>query len=612
MTSDDGTSNDNGRDQHNHREQDDEETPTEEEISAEEILWQPPESSEADLEPHTDWWVFGTTAVLAFAFLTWGVFWPQHLQDVATAALDGLVRYGGWLLILIVSGFVVFALWLAFSRYGTINLGEDGEKPEFRTVSWFAMMFGAGMGIGLVFFGASEPVEHFVNPPPGAEGENGGQDQQIQDAMATTLFHWVLHPWAIYSLVGLAIAYGTFRRGRSQLISSAFIPLIGERNANGLPGRVIDVFALFATLFGTAASLGLGTFQIAGGFEQLGWVDSINPQLLITIIVLLMIGFVTSAASGIAKGIQWLSNINLVMAFLLIIFLLAVGSALFVFDLIPNAVGNYFSQLFTMSSRTAAVGGPETTEWLSEWTIFYWAWWISWSPFVGMFIARISRGRTLREFITGVILVPGTASLLWFCVLGGLALNAEIEAPGSIFGAGAEEARLFALLQQFPVPVVLSVLVMVLIAIFFITGTDSASVIMGTMSQNGSINPKRRATVFWGVMVAGITAIIMLAGGEDAVDGLRNFTILAASPFALIVVLMCVAMLRDFRHDPVVVHAAKGEELLKSAVVSGAEEYGSSFELDVSAADSEDTDSADGGSGGRTGEQGRGEQSAQE
>ncbi|ASU85770.1 BCCT family transporter [Nocardiopsis gilva YIM 90087] len=581
------------------------------EISTADLLWEPPETSKADRAPKTDRIVFGVSAVLALAFLAWGVIARDSLSKLSASAMQGLIHNAGWGFVLAASGFVVFALWLAFSKYGSIRLGRDDEAPEFKTLSWIAMMFGAGMGIGLVFYGVSEPISHYLNAPPGTEPVSfftGGtteakaavQGQAIEHSMATTLFHWTLHPWSIYAVVGLAIAYGAFRRGRGQLISAAFTPLIGERHANGAVGRVIDIFALFATLFGTAASLGIGTLQIAGGLKELGWVDNITNPVLIGVIGVLMVCFLLSAVSGVAKGIQWLSNTNLVLAFLLLFFLLFAGATVFIFNLFPTALGSYINELFSMSARTADVGGDATETWLSGWTIFYWAWWISWSPFVGMFIARISRGRTIRQFIGGVILVPSALSLVWFCVMGGSALSMEQNGNG-VSGADGAEGQLFALLGQYPAPTFMMLLTIVLIAIFFITGADSASIVMGTMSQRGAIRPQRKVTVFWGVMMGGVAAIMMLIGGSDALTGLQNLTIIVAAPFTIIIVLMCVALVRDLQRDPVVLRSAKGEEVVAAAVIAGAQDHDGDFQLEISSTDdsaeaAEETADEDGGS----------------
>jgi choline/carnitine/betaine transport len=492
----------------------------------------------------TDWAVFGIAAVIACCIVGWGVGGPGSLARVATAVLQWLVNNLGWLLVLAATGFVVFALWAALSRYGRIPLGRDGEQPEFRTVSWVAMMFSAGMGIGLMFYGVSEPLTHFVEPPPGAE-------PGIGTAMATTLFHWTLHPWAMYAVMGLALAYGTYRRGRPQLISAAFWPLLGKATA-GPAGKAIDIMAIFATLFGSAASLGLGALQIGAGFEANGWLYSPGNALLVTIIVVLTVAFIVSAVSGVAKGIQWLSNTNMVLAVVLAVFVFVVGPTVLILNVVPTAVGNYFRDMASMSARTAAAGGAATNEWLSSWTIFYWAWWISWTPFVGMFIARISRGRTIRQFVAGVIAVPSVVSLVWFAIFGGAAISAQ-RGGTDIVGQGGVEAQLFGLLNTFPLAGVASVLVMVLVAIFFVSGADAASMVLGTLSQRGNQDPQRWNVIFWGAATGAVAIVMLLVGGATALSGLQTLTIIAAAPFSLLMIVLCVSLARDLRTDPMIV-----------------------------------------------------------
>lgn len=332
------------------------------------------------------------------------------LATISGTAQSWVINQTGWLFVLAASFFVIFVIWLAASRYGRIKLGADDEKPQFKTVSWIAMMFSAGMGIGLMFFGAAEPLSFFVTPPPGTTQPES--EAAIRTAMATAMFHWGLHPWAIYAVAGIAIGYGTFRKGRKQLFSSIFQPLLGTKRTEGWAGRVIDMLAIFATLFGSAASLGIGATQIGAGLEFNGWVDEATAPLLIGIIVVLTIAFIFSAVSGIARGIQWLSNINMVLAVVLAVFVFVVGPTLLILNLIPATLGAYLGDMTEMASRTAATGGDEMSAWLSSWTVFYWAWWISWTPFVGMFIARISRGRTIREFVVGVLLAPSIVALI--------------------------------------------------------------------------------------------------------------------------------------------------------------------------------------------------------
>ncbi|NKE55779.1 BCCT family transporter [Lentzea sp. PSKA42] len=511
--------------------------------------------NQCDQPGRTDRVVFGVAAGLTLAFVTWGIVGTDSLASVSKTAIGWIIQHLGWAFVISASGFVVFALWLAFSRYGKIPLGRDDEKPEFKTVSWVAMMFSAGMGIGLMFYGVNEPLTHFVKPPPGSEGD------PLETAMATTLFHWTLHPWAIYAVVGIAIAYGSFRRGRSSLISSAFAPLLGRRAASGW-GRAIDVMAIFATLFGSAASLGLGALQIGSGLEAAGWAGNVGKGALVAIIAILTVAFVASAVSGVAKGIQWLSNINMVLAVTLALFLFVVGPTVFILNLVPTALGDYFRELANMAGRTAASGGDATETWLSGWTIFYWAWWISWTPFVGMFIARISRGRTIKQFVAGVILVPSAVSLVWFAVLGGTAIF-EQRSGVDLAGQSTPESQLFALLDQFPLAAIAGVVVMVLVAIFFVSGADAASIVMGTLSQEGTIRPKKPVVVFWGVLTGAVAAVMLLVGGSNALTGLQNLTIIAALPFMVVMVGLCVSLAKDLRTDPMIKREERVAEVME-------------------------------------------------
>lgn len=523
--------------------------------------------------------VFGVTAGLTLAFVLWGAVATDSLESVSSSLLEGLIHNGGWAFMLAASAFVVFALWLAISRYGRIPLGREDEPPEFRTVSWVAMMFSAGMGIGLMFYGVSEPLAHYENPPPGTHPVDSAE--RMQTSMATTLFHWTLHPWAIYAVVGLAIAYSTFRRERRQTISAVFEPLIGARHAHGGIGRVIDIVAIFATLFGSAASLGLGALQIGSGFRELGWMDSVSTALLVAVIAVLTVAFVASAVSGVERGIQWLSNINMVLALLLVVFVFIAGPTIIVLDLLPTSLGAYLGDLPQLIGRTEATGAGEVAEWLGSWTVFYWAWWISWTPFVGMFIARISRGRTIRQFIGGVILVPSTVSLLWFSVFGGTAM--KLRESGALDKESTPEGQLFGLLQQFPIATAMSLLVMILVAIFFVSGADAASIVMGTLSQKGVLEPARLVVVFWGVVTGAVAAVMLLIGNGkgDALAGLQNLTILVAAPFTLVMIGMCVALVRDLRQDPLIIQGEQGEEAVAVAVAAGHEEYGGDFEIRI-------------------------------
>ncbi|WP_326595397.1 BCCT family transporter [Streptomyces sp. NBC_01803] len=543
-----------------------------------------PGSPATTVSPRTDPVVFGVSAALTLAFVVVGATATDSLESVSGTLLDALMVNGGWVFVLAASGFVVFALWLAMSRYGRITLGQDNERPEFRTISWIAMMFSAGMGIGLMFYGVSEPLSHFSSPPPGTTPADAAE--ATETAMATTLFHWTLHPWAIYAVVGLAIAYSTFRRGRRQLISAVFTPLIGAKRANGWGGRVIDILAIFATLFGSAASLGLGALQIGSGITELGWMGTVGTGLLIAVIVVLTVAFVASAVSGIAKGIQWLSNINMVLALTLAVFVFVAGPTILILDLLPTSVSAYLGDMTQMAGRTEASHGEGVADWLSGWTVFYWAWWISWTPFVGMFIARISRGRTIRQFVGGVILIPSSVSLMWFAIFGGSAIR--LQDQGHLSDATTAEGQLFDVLQQYPIATVTSLLVMILVGIFFVSGADAASIVMGSLSQRGSLEPTRAVVVFWGVLTGAVAAVMLLIGGGtgDALTGLQNLTILAAAPFTLVMVGLCIALTRDLRQDPLIIRGQQCTEAIETAVVAGHEKYDGDFELRIGPATS--------------------------
>lgn len=521
--------------------------------------------------------VFGITAMLSLAFVLWGVLAPDNLGAASKAGLTWVVNNTGWLFAMASTGFVFFILWLAISRYGAIPLGRDGEEPEFSTISWVAMMFSAGMGIGLMFYGAAEPLSHFRIPPPGHAG--APEADRVRNALATTLFHWGLHPWAIYAVAGVAIAYSVFRKGRPLTISAVFEPLLGKRQTYGLGGKVIDIFAIFATLFGSATSLGLGVLQIAHGAHIVGWVGHTGNVVLVLLITGLTICFILSAVSGIAKGIQHLSNINMVLAVVLALFVFVVGPTVFVLDLIPTTLGTYLQTIMQMSSTTGALGA-EASKWLAGWTIFYWAWWVSWTPFVGMFIARISRGRTIRQFVAGVLLLPSSVSLVWFAIFGGATIHAE-QHGAYLNPANDAEAILFDLLRTMPWQSITSVLVMILVAIFFVSGADSASIVMGTLSENGTIEPRRPTVVFWGVVTGAVAAIMLVVGGKDALSGLQSITIIAGLPFLVVMIAMVLALMRDLRHDPRIVRGRYADMAIDQAVVQGVSAHGDDFALAV-------------------------------
>lgn len=496
---------------------------------------------QADQDQSIDWVVTGCAAALILAVVLWGVFGGESFAAFASTALSYVVSDWGWLYVLAGTVFVAFILFIAFSKFGHIRLGRDNESPEFNSVSWVAMMFAAGMGIGLMFYGVTEPLTYYRNGVPGAE------DHDVASSFASTLFHWGLHPWSLYAIVALAIAYSTFRLGRKQLLSATFIPLIGEKRAEGALGKIIDIAAIFATVFGTAASLGLGAVQIKSGMEATGLVSNPGTSVIVGTIVILGLCFLVSAASGVGKGIQYLSNTNMVLAGLIALFVLIVGPTVVILNLIPTSLGNYLSQFFDMAARTAN-SGDGAEEWLGSWTIFYWAWWVSWSPFVGMFVARISRGRTIREFVCVVLMVPTVVTIVWFSIFGGSAIHAE-DTGNSIWGDGEATSQLFNLLQTMPMGKVASIIAMILLATFFITSADSASTVMGSMSQRGKLVANRGVTVLWGALTAIIALMLLLTGGDEALTNLQNVTIIAASPFVLVIIALMFSIYKALSND---------------------------------------------------------------
>jgi choline/carnitine/betaine transport len=536
--------------------------------------------------------IFVVTGALVAAFVLWGFLNTESLSNASTVALNWVLQSTGWLFVLLSSLFVVFVLWLAVGRFGNIPLGQDGERPEFRTVSWISMMFACGMGIGLMFYGVAEPLYHYIAPPPATADAQTAE--AIEAAMATSLFHWTLHPWAMYAVVGIAIAYGTFRLGRKNLLSEAFVSIFGRKAVDGVGGKIINMLAIFATVFGTAASLGLGALQIGSGLQFNGVVAEVTTPMLVVVIAVLTFCFVASAVSGIARGIQFLSNTNMVLALLMAIIIFVVGPTVFILNLIPSSIGSYVQELPEMSARTEALGDNESMrEWLSGWTIFYWAWWVSWTPFVGMFVARISRGRTIRQFVVGVLLVPSLVSLLWFAVFGGTAIDIQRRADATpdpndgiatvVDGSPtiSFDSAIYDMFTGLDLPqaftVGLAVLAMVLTGIFFVTGADSASIVTGSLSSRGSLEPSRPVIIFWGVLMGSVAAVMLLAGGDDpaaALGGLQRMTIVSALPFILVMFLLCFALARDLRRDPMWLRKRLSDSVMNRAVRNAVDEYG--------------------------------------
>ncbi|WP_426311290.1 BCCT family transporter [Cellulosimicrobium sp. E-16] len=470
--------------------------------------------------------------------------------DTVTALMNTLQRdvigVFGWYYVIVVAGFVVFSLWMGLSRFGDIVLGKDEDEPLFRLPVWFAMLFATGMGIGLVYWGVAEPLSHYVSPKPGVEGSDPAL---AQAAMGQSYLHWGVHAWAIYVVAGLALAYAIHRKGRPVSIRWALEPLFGDR-VKGRLGDVIDVVAIIGTVFGVATSLGFGVLQISAG---LGYLDVVQPSTALEIGLIAAISALAtiSVVSGLGKGIKWLSNGNMILAGVVLVLVLALGPTLFLLREWVQSLGYYVQNIVRLSFDTTAFQGEAGLEWQSSWTIFYWGWWISWAPFVGVFIARISRGRTVREFVLGTLLVPTVVTTLWFSVFGGSALYRELTEPGSMLVDGAvdTDTTLFQLFDGLPLGNVLSVVGILLIVVFFVTSSDSGSLVVDMLASGGNPNPPTWSRIFW-AGVSGLLAIaLLLAGGLQA---LQTAAILIALPFSVVMIGMAVSTVRALRAE----HAA--------------------------------------------------------
>ncbi|MDJ0376622.1 BCCT family transporter [Cryobacterium sp. PH31-L1] len=499
--------------------------------------------------------VFYPALGIILAVVVIAIAFPVRTGSVL-ALLQGWVVAGlGPYYVIIVAAFVVFAIWMGLSRFGDIKLGKDDDEPEFGIISWFSMLFAAGMGIGLVFWGASEPLTFFTNPKPSVEGDSA---ELASAAMSQTFLHWGFHAWAIYAVVGLSLAYSIHRKGRPVSIRWALEPLLGTRRVKGRLGDVIDVIAIVGTLFGVATSLGLGVQQIAAGLSYLGVVGDVTNTLLVILIVVITIVATASVVSGVGKGIKWLSNINLSMAGLLLVAVLLLGPTMYLLRVLVQSLGGYFQDVVGLTFATSAYTGQAGLDWQGGWTVFYWGWWISWAPFVGVFIARISRGRTVRQFIAGVLLVPTFVTFIWFAVMGGSAIRQAWEGDGGgLFDPEVgivPENVLFNLLGTLPFGVILSVLAVIVIAIFFITSADSGSLVIDMLASGGDTNPPKWSRIMWAGLGGLVAIALLLAGGLAA---LQTGAILTAIPVSIVMIGMCIATYKAFRIEHEVLVAAE-------------------------------------------------------
>jgi len=467
-------------------------------------------------------------------------FYPDATQNALGRFQQGIYKNLSWTYILLVSFFVIFQLVLALSKFGNIRLGSDNSKPQYGFFSWIAMLFAAGMGIGLMYYGVAEPMSHYVSPAiPGTENP-------AKEAQLATFFHWGVHAWSIFGIMGLILAYFSFRYKLPLAVRSGFYPFLKDK-INGPIGNVVDVFTLVSTFFGIATSLGLGVMQLNAGLVHLGILKESNFLFQVMIIVVVLGAAIASAAAGLNKGVKRLSELNLGMSILLMVIVLLLGPTIFILSAFSEGIGNYIGQFINLTFNTFAFES-EGREWFTNWTVMYWAWWISWAPFVGLFIARISKGRTIREYILAVLIVPSLFIFLWMTVFGSGAIWIDSHTAGGALSAIADKTDilLFSFFEQFPLAKPLCVLALMMIVIFFVTSADSGILVMNTIASKNKSKSPRWQTVFWGVMLALISLSLLYVGG---IQSLQTMTLISALPFGFIMLLLCFSLMKALGTD---------------------------------------------------------------
>ena len=486
--------------------------------------------------------VIGATLFFVVLLVAMILIAPEQTQTLLNAAKSGIFANFSWFYVLAFSVFLGFLVILSVSSLGNIKLGNDEEEPEFGFLSWLAMLFAAGMGVGLMFFGVAEPLTHYLS-----DITTGSAEHKQQEALLHTLFHWGIHAWAVYGTIALALAYFGFRYKLPLALRSCFYPLLKER-INGKLGDLIDIMALLATLFGIITTLGFGASQLGAGLHQLGWISENSFSLQIVVITVVMSLAIFSAISGVGKGVKILSELNLTLAFCLLIFVLVAGPTLYLLSAFSDNIGTYLSNLVQLSFKTY-VYEQEHTGWFSGWTILYWAWWCSWAPFVGLFIARISKGRTIREFIFGVLVIPSMFGILWFTVFGNTAIWLNDGEAAGMLGQmiSSPETLLFKFLDYLPLSGVTGLVSLVVISLFFITSADSGIYVLNNIaSRDKSLAAPRWQAVMWGILMSTVAIVLMQSGG---LANLQTMTLLVALPFAMLMLLMCFSLWKGLNAD---------------------------------------------------------------
>ncbi|MDW5378785.1 BCCT family transporter [Halomonas sp. HP20-15] len=486
--------------------------------------------------------VFTISALIIIALVAVGAAYPSQFGAVADAALKTIGRYFGWFYLFSVFGFVLFLSCLALSKYGKIRLGPQDSKPSYSFFSWVAMLLAAGFGVGLVFYGMAEPMTHYLHPPFGdVEPESTAAARY---AIQYSFFNWGIHQWAAFSIVGLIIAYFQFRKGQAGLVSSVLSSVTAKRPKLRKWTPALDIFAVVATIMGVATSIGLAVLQINGGLKAVFGVEE-SAFWKFAIMGAMFVCYMASAWGGLDKGIKRLSNINLVLCFALMLYVLVTGPTLAILKTITLGIGDYLQNFVGMSLRTSPY---ENSSWANNWTIFYWAWVIAWSPFVGTFVARISRGRTIKEYVFGVLIMPPLLACLWIGVFGGAALNMELTGDVGLAAATDENitSALFQMFDLMPFSNALSLVGLLLIFIFLVTSADSATYIVAQMTDGGSIDPPLYKRIAWGLLIAAICLTLLIAGG---LKGLQSASVLSALPFTFILYGMVFVLIKELRSD---------------------------------------------------------------